>query len=115
MPLIISELASAGASGSWGVADGAPLSDPRRWEVGASMALLFPIPGALGRIFATSQASAWDEEVLRALQPSLIINLTRKSCPRCALSFSFFFKCRHHSLGRYYAEVCCLDIVIGDA
>ena len=61
-------------------------SEFARREVGASpMALLFPIPGVSGRVFAANEQSAWDEEVLRTLQPSLIINLTRKPCPGCAL------------------------------
>ena len=61
-------------------------SEFARREVGASpMALLFPIPGVRGRVFAANEQSAWDGEVLRTLQPSLIINLTRKPCPGCAL------------------------------
>ena len=62
-------------------------SELGRREVGVSlMALLFPIPGVRGRIFAADEKSAWDDDVLRTLQPALIINLTRKPCPGCTLT-----------------------------
>ena len=91
----------------WGVADGAPVSFHvrklgYRWGVGkllklgcqvaaSPMALLFPISIGVagmvpGKIFAASQQSALDEDVLLSLRPSLIINLTRRPCPGCALS-----------------------------
>ena len=53
------------------------------------MALLFPIPGVRGKAFAADEKSAWDQEVLRALEPSLIVNLTAYDCPGCTLIFFF--------------------------
>ena len=53
------------------------------------MVLLFPITGENGRAFAADEESAWDQEVLRALEPSLIVNLTAKQSPGCTLIFFF--------------------------
>ena len=61
----------------------------RLGTLGREMPLLFPIPGPTGQAYATNESSARDKEVLRALQPALIVNLTCKQCPGCTLFFFF--------------------------
>ena len=45
------------------------------------MALLFPIPGVSGQLFAADRAMAWDATALKLLKATLVINLTTRPTP----------------------------------
>ena len=63
------------------------------WGVSASMALLHPIPGVAGRVFAADERTALDEKVLDLLEVSVIINLTRHQSPGCTLTSISLSQC----------------------